>query len=87
MGKIVIFSSFFVRVVIFPPFLSVSHVEVILAGSVQLVGIAILVFVKASDIEVFRGFQIMKRKTAASGFAGNKGALSARFEYDWRGGV
>jgi hypothetical protein len=52
-----------------------------LAGAVQLVGIAILVFVKANDIETFRGFQIMKRKTAASGFAGNKGALSARFEY------
>jgi hypothetical protein len=52
-----------------------------LVGSVQLVGIAIIVFVKETEVEDFRGFQIMKRKTAASGFAGNKGALAARFEY------
>lgn len=58
-----------------------KQAKVILVGSVQLVGIAILVFVKETEVEDFRGFQIMKQKTAASGFAGNKGALTARFDY------
>lgn len=53
----------------------------LLAGSIQLVGLAILVFIQEDQIEDFRGFQIMKTKTAVSGTAGNKGALCARFEY------
>src|SRR5687768_5389138 len=54
--------------------------KLILCGSVQLVGLAILVFIRADEIDEFRSFQIMKSKTAGMGFAGNKGALVARFE-------
>lgn len=50
-------------------------------GKVQLVGLAAIVFIEQASVAEFRGFQIVKAKTAIKGLAGNKGALLCRFEY------
>lgn len=55
--------------------------KVVTAGFIQLVGLGIIVLVQEDQIAHFRNFYIEKTKVALKGFAGNKGALVARFEY------
>eukprot|EP01127_Copromyxa_protea_P004430 TRINITY_DN14291_c0_g1_i1.p1 TRINITY_DN14291_c0_g1~~TRINITY_DN14291_c0_g1_i1.p1 ORF type:complete len:801 (+),score=169.82 TRINITY_DN14291_c0_g1_i1:726-3128(+) len=55
--------------------------QVILCGCVQLVGMAVIVFISSKEAHYLTGFQIMKIKTAGMGYTGNKGALLARFQY------
>uniref|UniRef100_A0A6B2KXI8 phosphoinositide 5-phosphatase n=1 Tax=Arcella intermedia TaxID=1963864 RepID=A0A6B2KXI8_9EUKA len=55
--------------------------KVVLANKIQLVGLAILVFVQENYLGFLRNFLIEKKKTAVQGFAGNKGALCCRFDF------
>lgn len=57
-----------------------SFQPVVECGKVQLVGLAVIVFIEQASVAEFRGFQIVKAKTAIKGLAGNKGALLCRFE-------
>uniref|UniRef100_A0A6B2KYB1 phosphoinositide 5-phosphatase n=1 Tax=Arcella intermedia TaxID=1963864 RepID=A0A6B2KYB1_9EUKA len=55
--------------------------KVILANSIQLVGLAVLILIPEHNLPHFRNFTIEKKKTAAQGLAGNKGALCFRFDF------
>uniref|UniRef100_A0A6B2KXC7 phosphoinositide 5-phosphatase n=1 Tax=Arcella intermedia TaxID=1963864 RepID=A0A6B2KXC7_9EUKA len=55
--------------------------KVVLARSVQLVGLALIVFVQEDHIGDFRNFTIEKSKVATQGLTGNKGALITRFDF------
>lgn len=53
----------------------------VLLRSGQLVGAALMVFVKASILSEIKNVEGSIKKTGLSGIAGNKGAVAVRFEY------
>lgn len=58
-----------------------SKSKITLAHCVQLVGLAILIFVSEPYLANIRHFIIEKAKVAAKGMAGNKGAVVCRFDF------
>jgi hypothetical protein len=58
------------------------HYKFILLRSYQLVGIVLCVFVREDQISKFRDVQSEICKVGFKGIAGNKGAISIRFNYD-----
>ncbi|PHH51964.1 Inositol-1,4,5-trisphosphate 5-phosphatase 1 [Ceratocystis fimbriata CBS 114723] len=53
----------------------------VLLRSGQLVGAALCIFVKASELENIKDVEGSTKKTGLSGMAGNKGAVAIRFSY------
>ncbi|KAI8079720.1 SacI homology domain-containing protein [Halteromyces radiatus] len=53
----------------------------VLLRSNQLVGAALIIFVKASVVENIRNVETSTKKTGLMGMAGNKGAVAIRMEY------
>lgn len=58
-----------------------SQEEYILLRSGQLVGAALMVFVKSAEVQNIRNVEGSIKKTGMSGMAGNKGAVAIRLDY------
>ncbi|KZW04268.1 inositol polyphosphate phosphatase [Exidia glandulosa HHB12029] len=56
--------------------------DYVLLRSAQLVGTALILFVKSSLTSVIRNVEATTRKTGLSGMAGNKGGVAIRFDYE-----
>lgn len=55
--------------------------EYVLLRSGQLVGAALMVFVKSSSLKKIKNVEVSVKKTGMSGMAGNKGAVAIRMDY------
>lgn len=51
-----------------------------LLGSNQMVGTAVLIFVRESLIPMIRNVEFASKKTGLGGMAGNKGSMAVRFD-------
>ena len=58
-----------------------SSDDYVLLRSGQLVGAALMIFVKASVLELIKNVEGAIKKTGMSGIAGNKGAVAVRLDY------